>query len=156
MMYFNKDRIIYGILSIITVNFVNIYMCLYTQGCMFLTMKTGIRVSGSSWHCPAVVHILLNWSTSICLHRWSKICPLLSLTVVSLKVLLEGLSFSQFTFIHLARSFKNTIYNTTATLMTYTCITHVIPPRTMICLHWVILRHASMRSGHGWWLTVSN
>ena len=45
MMYFNKDRIIYGILSIITVNFVNIYMCLYTQGCMFLTMKTGIRVS---------------------------------------------------------------------------------------------------------------
>ena len=43
MMYFNKDRIIYGILSIITVNFVNIYICLYTQGYMFLTMKTGIR-----------------------------------------------------------------------------------------------------------------
>ena len=48
-MYFNKDRIIYGILSIITVNFVNIYMCLYIQGCMFLTMKTGIRVSELSW-----------------------------------------------------------------------------------------------------------
>ena len=42
MMYFNQDRIIYGILSIITVNFDNIYMCLYTQGYMFLTMKTGI------------------------------------------------------------------------------------------------------------------
>ena len=45
-MYFNKDRIIYGILSIITVNFVNIYMCLYTQGCMFLTLSW-FRVSGS-------------------------------------------------------------------------------------------------------------
>ena len=48
MMYFNKDC---GILSIITVNFVNIYMCLYTQGYMFLTMKTGIRVSGYP-NCP--------------------------------------------------------------------------------------------------------